>query len=64
MVNIKRSYELMKKVSWQGDPCAPQFLLWEGLKCSYPNADSPMITSLYALFVHLKLHFVWGFPKF
>ncbi|KAF3580354.1 hypothetical protein DY000_02029869 [Brassica cretica] len=46
MVNIKRSYELMKKVSWQGDPCAPQFLLWEGLKCSYPNADSPMITSL------------------
>ncbi|KAF3554516.1 hypothetical protein F2Q69_00011536 [Brassica cretica] len=42
----ERSYELMKKVSWQGDPCAPQFLLWEGLKCSYPNADSPMITSL------------------
>ncbi|WZZ46045.1 hypothetical protein YC2023_042304 [Brassica napus] len=46
MVNIKQSYELKEKVSWQGDPCAPQFLHWEGLKCSYPNADSPMIISL------------------
>ncbi|KAF8046257.1 hypothetical protein N665_3909s0004 [Sinapis alba] len=55
MVNIKRSYELNKKVSWQGDPCAPQIYRWEGLNCSYPVSEPPRIISLYALFlVHLK----------
>ncbi|KAF2607430.1 hypothetical protein F2Q68_00043605 [Brassica cretica] len=46
MVNIKRSYGLEKKVSWQGDPCAPQIYLWEGLNCSYPDSKPPRIISL------------------
>ncbi|CAL9218597.1 unnamed protein product [Arabidopsis halleri] len=46
MVNIKATYDLSKKVSWQGDPCAPQSYRWEGLNCSYPNSDQPRIISL------------------
>ncbi|KAL9309384.1 putative LRR receptor-like serine/threonine-protein kinaseRLK-Pelle-LRR-I-1 family [Arabidopsis thaliana] len=46
MVNIKATYDLSKKVSWQGDPCAPKSYQWEGLNCSYPNSDQPRIISL------------------
>ncbi|CAE5959970.1 unnamed protein product [Arabidopsis arenosa] len=46
MVNIKATYDLSKKVSWQGDPCVPQSYRWEGLNCSYPNSDQPRIISL------------------
>ncbi|CAL9013670.1 unnamed protein product [Prunus brigantina] len=34
-INIIKSTSKMKK-NWQGDPCAPQAYLWEGVKCSYP----------------------------
>ncbi|KAL9463564.1 hypothetical protein AB3S75_001386 [Citrus x aurantiifolia] len=44
IMNIKSFYGLKK--NWQGDPCAPQDYLWEGLNCSYPDDDSPRITSL------------------
>ncbi|KAJ0006969.1 hypothetical protein Pint_29503 [Pistacia integerrima] len=44
ITNIKLVYELKK--DWQGDPCAPQALLWEGLNCSYGTDDPPRITSL------------------
>ncbi|XP_018435755.2 probable LRR receptor-like serine/threonine-protein kinase At1g51880 isoform X1 [Raphanus sativus] len=46
MMNIKRIYELKKKTSWQGDPCAPQIYRWEGLDCSYPDSEPPRIISL------------------
>ncbi|XP_031268923.1 LRR receptor-like serine/threonine-protein kinase IOS1 [Pistacia vera] len=44
ITNIKLVYDLKK--DWQGDPCAPQALLWEGLNCSYGTDDPPRITSL------------------
>ncbi|KAL1210939.1 putative LRR receptor-like protein kinase [Cardamine amara subsp. amara] len=48
MVNIKTTYDLSKKVSWQGDPCVPRLYRWEGLNCSYPpsKAEPPRIISL------------------
>ncbi|XP_044484224.1 LRR receptor-like serine/threonine-protein kinase IOS1 [Mangifera indica] len=45
ITNIKLVYELKK--DWEGDPCAPQAFLWEGLNCSYGGTDGPpRITSL------------------
>ncbi|CAN8288256.1 unnamed protein product [Cochlearia groenlandica] len=46
MESIKTTYELTKKVSWQGDPCAPRIYHWEGLNCSYLNSEPPRIISL------------------
>ncbi|KAJ8756112.1 hypothetical protein K2173_024659 [Erythroxylum novogranatense] len=40
---IKSMYKVTK--NWQGDPCAPQAYVWDGLNCSYNNAQ-PTITSL------------------
>ncbi|XVF26892.1 hypothetical protein REPUB_Repub14bG0059300 [Reevesia pubescens] len=40
--NIKSTYKI--KRNWQGDPCAPEAYLWDGLNCSYN--DSPRIISL------------------
>ncbi|XP_024022495.1 putative leucine-rich repeat receptor-like serine/threonine-protein kinase At2g19230 [Morus notabilis] len=36
--DVKLVYGL--KRNWQGDPCAPETYLWDGLNCSY-NANSP-----------------------
>ncbi|KAM7254483.1 hypothetical protein ACFE04_003863 [Oxalis oulophora] len=44
VVNIKSIYNLSK--DWQGDPCSPREYLWDGLKCSYNDYDSPRIISL------------------
>ncbi|XP_016652369.1 PREDICTED: putative leucine-rich repeat receptor-like serine/threonine-protein kinase At2g19230, partial [Prunus mume] len=41
---IKSTYKIKK--NWQGDPCAPQAYLLEGVKCSYPQNESPRIISL------------------
>jgi len=38
--NIKATYRL-SKTSWQGDPCLPQELSWENLRCSYTNSSTP-----------------------
>ncbi|XP_010500781.1 PREDICTED: probable LRR receptor-like serine/threonine-protein kinase At1g51860 [Camelina sativa] len=46
MMNIKETYGLSKKISWQGDPCAPQIYLWEGVNCSYPDSEASRIISL------------------
>ncbi|KAF3516999.1 hypothetical protein DY000_02059289 [Brassica cretica] len=46
MMNIKVTYELNKRPSWQGDPCVPQSYRWEGLDCSYPDSEPPRIISL------------------
>ncbi|OWM76533.1 hypothetical protein CDL15_Pgr005497 [Punica granatum] len=43
MNDIKIMYTVMKE-SWQGDPCVPSNLTWDGLKCS--TEDPPRITSL------------------
>ncbi|PON84290.1 Mitogen-activated protein kinase kinase kinase [Trema orientale] len=43
--NIKSAYEL-KRISWQGDPCAPKAYMWDGLDCSYNANDPPRIVSL------------------
>ncbi|XP_019101016.1 PREDICTED: probable leucine-rich repeat receptor-like protein kinase At2g28990 isoform X2 [Camelina sativa] len=44
--NIKDTYRL-SKISWQGDPCVPQDVFWEHLKCNYTEISSPpRITSL------------------
>ncbi|ESQ51383.1 hypothetical protein EUTSA_v10016227mg [Eutrema salsugineum] len=47
MKNIQAVYGL-NMISWQGDPCVPEVLKWEGLKCSYTNKSTPpRIISLY-----------------
>ncbi|EOA39342.1 hypothetical protein CARUB_v10012386mg [Capsella rubella] len=46
MMNIKKTYGLSKKISWQGDPCSPKIYRWEGVNCSYLDSDQPLITSL------------------
>ncbi|XP_019094839.1 PREDICTED: probable LRR receptor-like serine/threonine-protein kinase At1g51880 isoform X2 [Camelina sativa] len=46
MMNIKETYGLTKKISWQGDPCAPQIYRWEGVNCSYPDTEASQIISL------------------
>ncbi|CDY33851.1 BnaC06g05020D [Brassica napus] len=46
MMNIKVTYELNKRPSWQGDPCVPESYRWEGLDCSYPDSEPPRIISL------------------
>ncbi|CAL9234758.1 unnamed protein product, partial [Arabidopsis halleri] len=42
--NIKDTYRLTK-ISWQGDPCVPQDVSWEHLKCNYKESP-PRVTSL------------------
>lgn len=40
--DIKRKYYITR--NWQGDPCVPSSLSWDGLQCS--NDTIPRITSL------------------
>ncbi|KAJ9568441.1 hypothetical protein OSB04_004407 [Centaurea solstitialis] len=42
--SIKSSYMVRK--NWQGDPCAPQEFVWDGIGCSYNDTGSPRIVSL------------------
>ncbi|ONI15694.1 hypothetical protein PRUPE_3G056100 [Prunus persica] len=44
ITNIKSTYKVTK--NWQGDPCAPEVFLWNGLNCSYRENETPRITSL------------------
>ncbi|KAI5336936.1 hypothetical protein L3X38_016205 [Prunus dulcis] len=44
ITNIKSTYKVTK--NWQGDPCAPEVFLWNGLNCSYSENETPRITSL------------------
>ncbi|KAJ0250389.1 Leucine-rich repeat protein kinase family protein [Hirschfeldia incana] len=46
MMNIKKTYGLSKKISWQGDPCSPQIYRWEGVNCLHLDSDQPLIISL------------------
>ncbi|CAN6997892.1 unnamed protein product [Brassica rapa subsp. trilocularis] len=46
MMNIKKTYGLSKKISWQGDPCSPQIYRWEGVNCLHVDSDQPLIISL------------------
>ncbi|CAA7044490.1 unnamed protein product [Microthlaspi erraticum] len=44
--NIQSTYGL-SRINWQGDPCVPKKLLWDGLNCNNSNISMPpMITSL------------------
>ncbi|XP_019092973.1 PREDICTED: receptor-like protein kinase At5g59670 isoform X3 [Camelina sativa] len=46
MNNIAASYGL-SKINWQGDPCVPQLLKWDGLNCNNTDMSTPpRITSL------------------
>ncbi|CAF1770716.1 unnamed protein product [Brassica napus] len=38
--NIKTTYRISKN-SWQGDPCVPQQLMWEGLNCRITDKSTP-----------------------
>ncbi|CAH8282261.1 unnamed protein product [Eruca vesicaria subsp. sativa] len=38
--NVRDTYEL-RRIDWQGDPCAPRLFKWEGINCSYTNASIP-----------------------
>ncbi|CAA7017678.1 unnamed protein product [Microthlaspi erraticum] len=40
MKDIQAIYGL-SMISWQGDPCAPELLKWEDIKCSYTNKSTP-----------------------
>ncbi|XP_022948347.1 putative leucine-rich repeat receptor-like protein kinase At2g19210 [Cucurbita moschata] len=42
--NIKTVYRVRR--NWQGDPCVPRGLIWQGLNCSLVNSVPPRITSL------------------
>ncbi|KAJ4829904.1 hypothetical protein Tsubulata_025133, partial [Turnera subulata] len=42
ILSIKSTYGISR--NWQGDPCAPEDFVWEGLNCSYDAA--PRIISL------------------
>ncbi|KAM5579268.1 LRR receptor-like serine/threonine-protein kinase IOS1 [Rosa sericea] len=44
ITNIKSTYGVEK--NWEGDPCAPQEYIWEGLNCSSNGFDPHRITSL------------------
>ncbi|VVB00521.1 unnamed protein product [Arabis nemorensis] len=46
MLNIKKTYGLRNKVTWQGDPCVPKLYRWEGLNCSYSDSEPSLIISL------------------
>ncbi|XP_010534145.1 PREDICTED: probable LRR receptor-like serine/threonine-protein kinase At1g51880, partial [Tarenaya hassleriana] len=45
MREIEKLYG-MERRSWEGDPCFPPDLSWEGLKCYYPLNQPRTITSL------------------
>ncbi|KAF2323508.1 hypothetical protein GH714_035835 [Hevea brasiliensis] len=44
IMEIKSTYGITR--NWQGDPCAPQDYVWDGLSCSYNGTAPPIITSL------------------
>ncbi|WJX92003.1 hypothetical protein P8452_73705 [Trifolium repens] len=44
IINIKNAYGVTR--NWQGDPCAPESYIWEGLKCSVDGNNMSRITSL------------------
>ncbi|KAI5336909.1 hypothetical protein L3X38_016178 [Prunus dulcis] len=44
ITSIKSTYNI--KRNWQGDPCAPQDYIWQGVKCNYQEFESPRIISL------------------
>ncbi|ONI15687.1 hypothetical protein PRUPE_3G055600 [Prunus persica] len=43
ITSIKSTYNI--KRNWQGDPCAPQDYIWQGVKCNYQEFESPRIIS-------------------
>ncbi|KAM3405306.1 hypothetical protein ACQJBY_008030 [Aegilops geniculata] len=49
---IKKTYQVKK--NWEGDPCAPKTLAWDGLNCSYPVSDYPRITNVNMSFSSLS----------
>ncbi|KAK4754032.1 hypothetical protein SAY87_002136 [Trapa incisa] len=44
ITNIKSTYGL--KLNWQGDPCGPETLLWNGVGCTSDNPNTSSITHL------------------
>ncbi|KAL0843541.1 hypothetical protein Bca101_016786 [Brassica carinata] len=38
--NIKTTYGI-SRISWQGDPCVPQQLMWDGLNCRNTDVSTP-----------------------
>ncbi|KMZ70033.1 Kinase-like protein, partial [Zostera marina] len=42
MLELKEFYKLTK--NWQGDPCAPKDYVWEGVKCSFENLKSSILS--------------------
>ncbi|CAB4272462.1 unnamed protein product [Prunus armeniaca] len=44
IASIKSTYNI--KRNWQGDPCAPQDYVWQGVKCNHQEFESPRIISL------------------
>ncbi|KAG2308589.1 hypothetical protein Bca52824_028337 [Brassica carinata] len=39
--SIKDTYGLINRITWQGDPCVPQHLMWDGLNCRYKDISTP-----------------------
>ncbi|XP_050231698.1 LRR receptor-like serine/threonine-protein kinase IOS1 [Mercurialis annua] len=44
IMKIKSTYKITR--NWQGDPCAPQDYVWQGLNCTNTSTHSSVITSL------------------
>ncbi|XP_050231699.1 LRR receptor-like serine/threonine-protein kinase IOS1 [Mercurialis annua] len=41
ILKIKSTNKISR--NWQGDPCAPQDYIWQGVNCTYSNTSSPPV---------------------
>ena len=48
----------MVRKNWQGDPCAPQEFVWDGIGCSYNDTGSPRIVSMYVYNLKTAPHLI------
>ncbi|CAD5315269.1 unnamed protein product [Arabidopsis thaliana] len=46
--NVQDTYGL-SRISWQGDPCVPKQLLWDGLNCNNSDISTPPIITSFGL---------------
>lgn len=44
ITSIKAKYRVLK--NWNGDPCGPRTLAWDGLTCTYATSNPPKITGV------------------
>ncbi|KAL0897325.1 hypothetical protein Bca101_081286 [Brassica carinata] len=60
--SIKDTYGLINRITWQGDPCVPQHLMWDGLNCRYKDISTPPRIT-YFLHGNARLYHPGSFSK-